>query len=265
MPDNEHGEPMEAERLPARECQRAYRIEDMTVRSDGSGRVVESYFAVFGVRSEVRDQDGHYWEENARSLFAKTLAEQGLNIPVFYNHARTLDGTPAGELSVPIGVPEGIEVQERGVWNAVRYFEDPFSDRILQAIKNKGIRGMSYSGRYLRSIKSYPQGRSKLPLIMRQEAALREFGPTPIPQFREAEILGTRAQQVLRMLLAPTEDSLAWLGQFEGLTTLNSDSAPEVPLGTSEQDAADTTEEPHLHSARSLAQRIRDKRNRLGM
>src|SRR5215207_1367790 len=246
----------DAEKLPTRACRRAYQFEDVTIRSDGSGRIVESYFAVFGARSEVRDQDGHYWEENARSAFTKTLAEQRLNIPVFYNHARSLDGTPAGELSVPIGVQVDIRTDERGVWNAVRYFEDPFSDRILHGIKNKGIKGMSYSGRFIKSSRSYPQGRSRLGVITRQETALREFGPTPLPQFQEAEILGTRAQQVLRMLLAPNDDSLAWLGQFEGFTTL--DAEPEAPSDTSEPEAVDQTEEPHLHSARSLAQRIRE-------
>jgi len=205
------------------------------------------------------DQDGHYLEENAPSFLTKTLAERGLNIPVFYNHARTLDGTPAGELSIPIGKPLEIKADERGVFNVVRYLENPLADSILDGIRHKVINGMSYSGRFIKSTRSYPQGRARgrLPLIVRHEAALREFGPTAIPQFPEAEILGTRAQQVLRMLLTAPHDpaTLALLGQYEGLTT--PDGEPEAPPpDTSEPSEAVVTDEPRKHSARSLASRI---------
>lgn len=256
--------------LPVRACRRTFQIEDMTIRSDGSGRVVESYFAVFApVRSEVMDQDGHYLEENAPSLFTKTLAERGLNIPVFYNHARTIDGTPAGELSVPIGVPVEIRVDERGVFNAVRYLENPLADSILDGVRNRAIGGMSYSGRFIKSAKSWPSGRSrgKLPVIVRQEAAIREFGPTALPQFPEAAILGTRAQQVLRMLLAsPTDESLALLQQLEGLTTADGQPEDLTPDTSEQSEAVEQTEEPQSkHSARSLASRIRAARVTRGM
>lgn len=246
------------ELLTPRAVSRTYQLEDMTIRSDGSGRIVESYFAVFGVKSEVMDADGHYHEVNAPSLFTKTLAERGLNIPVFYNHARTLDGTPSGELSIPIGKPLEIKADERGVFSVVRYLDNPLADSILDGIRHKVINGMSYSGRFIKSVKSYPQGRGRgrLPLIVRHEAAIREFGPTAIPQFPEAEILGTRAQQVLRTLLA-AQNTEAWDQLFPGMELTTPDGEPEAPpQDTPEQAGAVSTDEPRQHSARSLAQRI---------
>jgi HK97 family phage prohead protease len=262
------------ELLPVRTCRRTYEVEDFTIRSEGSGRVAEAYFAVFApIRAEVVDQDGHYLEENARTLLTKTLAERGLNIPVFYNHARTLDGTPSGELSIPIGKPLEIKADGRGVFSVVRYLDNPLADSILDGIRHRVINGMSYSGRFIKSTKSYPQGRgrSRLPLIVRHEAALREFGPTAIPQFPEAEILGTRAQQFLRMLLEVQRDptALAQLGQeFEGLTTPDPEPEASPPDTPEEAGAVEQTEEPQphpvpvrrQHSARSLAQRIRAAR-----
>jgi HK97 family phage prohead protease len=256
----------DGELLPVRACSRAYQLEDMTIRSDGSGRVVESYFAVFQpVRSEVRDQDGHYFEENARTLVNKTLQERGLNIPVFYNHARTLDGTPTGELSIPIGTPLEINPDERGVFNAVDYLDNPLADSILNGIKRRAIRGMSYSGRFIKSVRSRPPG-SRLPLIVRHEADLREFGPTALPQFPEAEVIGTRAQQFLRMVLAAQDDPaiLALLGQqFEGLTTPVVE--PEaLPSDTPESaGAVAVTDEPPMHSARSIPLRTRIRAARI--
>jgi HK97 family phage prohead protease len=261
-----------AELLAARPVSRTFELEDMTIRTEGSGRVVESYFAVFApIRSEVMDQDGHYLEENHPSLFKKTLAERGLNIPVFYNHARTLDGTPDGSLSVPVGKPIEIKADSRGVFNAVRYLDNPLADSILDGIRHKVINGMSYSGRYLKSTKSYPQGRGRgrLPLIVRHEAALREFGPTAIPQFPEAEILGARAQQFMRMLLAGTANPADLEAEYEGLTT-PPEGEPEDPTPDTPEVGAVETEEPQpqrQHSARSmsLATRIRVARITRGM
>jgi HK97 family phage prohead protease len=255
------------EQLAARPCSRTYQVEDMTIRSDGSGRVVESYFAVFRpIRSEVMDQDGHYHEENDPALFNRTLRHHGLNIPVFYNHARTLDGTPDGYLSIPVGKPLEIKVDDRGVFNAVRYLDNDLANSVLNGIHHNVINGMSYSGRYLKSTKSWPQGRARgrLPLITRHEADLREFGPTAIPQFPEAEIMGVRAQQVLRMLLANpatlTAADYAVLSQQEGLTTPDVDPEALTPDTPASVGPVATDDPPAGHSARSLALRIRAAR-----
>ena len=245
-----------SENLPRRPVARALLLEDMTIRSDGSGRVVESYFAIFDKPAEVRDQDGHYYEVNARSLFTKTLADKGLNFPVFYNHARTLDGTPAGELSLPVGVPVEITPDDKGVFNAVRYLDNPLADSVLGGIRSRAIRGMSYSGHYLKSTKSRTYKRGALPIITRHEVAMREFGPTPIPAHVDAEIIGFRAQQFLADLLAAdTDERLRLLQQYEGLSTLLTEPASYsagTPAG-----AATLADEPGVtHSARPMSLRM---------
>jgi len=243
--------------LSVRSAARTYVVEDMTVRSDGSGRIVEAYMARFApVRAEIRDQDGHYWEEHSRSAFSKTLSDKGLRIPVFYNHARTLDGTPDGALSLPVGVPVEIRPDESGVFTATRYLENPLADHVLDGIKQGAIRGMSYSGRFLKSVKDRARSRGELPVIRRNEIALREFGPTPIPAYPDAAILGTRAAQFLAMLDTLPADKLAELmSQFELSTPFDE---PGISPGTATSAAARTVDEPHsaLRSA-SLRSRIR--------
>jgi hypothetical protein len=167
---------------------------------------------------------------------------------VFYNHARTLDGTPAGELSLPIGVPLEITPDDKGVFNAVRYLENPLADHVLGGIRSRAIRGMSYSGHYPKSTKSRTYKRGTLPIITRHEAALREFGPTPA--HAGAEILGFRAQQFLASLLAvDVEERLRLLEKFEGLSTLDTASLS----GGTPPGAAILADEPGVtHSARSI-------------
>jgi HK97 family phage prohead protease len=252
------------EMLPVRSCDRVYALDDLHIRADGSGRVVEAYAAAFDpATAEVMDQDGHYREKLTRSSFTKTIQDKGPSgFGVLFNHGRTVDGTPSSSFSMPIGVPLEVAADERGVFTATRYLNNPVADYALDAIRNKAVKAQSFSGRFMRSLKTYPdgQGRGRLPLITRHEVDMREYGPAVFAAYKEASILGTRAEEFVRMLLAaPPEKRLDFLQQFEGLTT--PDVEPEALTVGTPAGAAELTEEPHEHSARSsLRSRIRAAR-----
>lgn len=181
---------------------RAVSLEDIRVRSstDGKGRIVDAYAAVFSTPTEIYDQDGHYLEQNDPASFNKTLADRSRSVFCVYNHARTLNGTPSDNWSVPIGKPITIKADKRGLFTSTRYNSDPDSDRILEAIKNDSIAGMSYTGVFVRSspmlkgpYQQYgPDADGNLPLVTRQEIVLIEYGPTPIPAYQDAAIVGVR-------------------------------------------------------------------------
>lgn len=175
---------------------RAFPLEDISVTSDGDGRVVEAYAAIFDTPAEIRDQDGHYYERLAPTAFDKTIAERGLRIPVFYNHARTVHGSSSERGSVPIGTPLEIRADGRGLYTRTRYHKTPLADEVLEAIREGSIRGQSFTGRFLQSSPSrVPRARraEALPTVTRTEIALVEYGPTPIPAYEGAEILGVRS------------------------------------------------------------------------
>ncbi len=246
------------EALPARPCDRSYAVEDLHIRSDGSGRVVEAYAAAFNVPTEVMDQDGHYRETLTSSSFAKTINDKGpAGFSVLFNHGRTIDGTPNPAATMPIGVPEIVQADERGVFTATRYLDNPLADWVLDAVKHRAIKAQSFSGRFTKSMRSWPDGRGggRLPLITRHEVDMREYGPAVFAAYKDAAILGTRAEQFIRTLLqTPPDKRLDWLQQFEGLTTPPEPEA--LTIGTP-SGAAGQADEPREHSARSLSQRIR--------
>ena len=71
--------------------------EDIHVRQDGSGRVVEAYAAVFNTRAEIHDHDGHYNEVLDPSSFNKTIAlrhQPGKisGFQVLFNHGADISG-----------------------------------------------------------------------------------------------------------------------------------------------------------------------------
>lgn len=175
---------------------RVFALDDIQIRAGGDGRTVTAYAAVFDSPAHIVDQDGEYDEQIGRSAFDKTLQERAGRIGVFYNHARTLHGTPSERGSVPIGTPLEVRPDGRGLLTVTRYNKTALADDVLESIRNGDITGQSFTGRF---IKSDPRGpylpnrsTGQRTLVTRQEIALIEYGPTPIPAYSDAAILGVR-------------------------------------------------------------------------
>jgi HK97 family phage prohead protease len=248
------------------EVVRSYALDDIRIRAGGDGRTVEAYMAVFDTPAEIRDQDGHYIETYSRTSFNKTIADnQGRGFPVVYHHGYTLAGTPSEVGSVPVGRSIEIRPDDKGVLTVARYNATDLADRVLESIRNGDIAGQSFSGMVIRSDPAVPRGGFRpnrdgtLRTVTRQEVRLLEFGPTPYPAFKEASILNVRTQKIVDMLSELDEDELSAY-----LRSLRNE--PTTVDSTTETVAADPTEEPHeLHSARSLALRIKAARAIRGM
>ena len=239
---------------------RSYPLEDIHVDASGDGRTVEAYAAVFNVPAEIHDRDGHYMEVVAPGAFDKTLEERGTRFGVFYNHGLTLHGASSERGSVPIGTPLEVRADERGLYTRVRYHKTPLADEVLEAIREGSITAYSFSGRFIRSEPSrVPRRRSdgELPTVTRTEIRLTEFGPTPMPAYEAASIIGVRsAIQKIAGLPAEERAELAAL-LFSGLPT----TTPTVGVVAGEPGP----DEGH-HSGRSLPARIvRARLRRMGV
>lgn len=177
---------------------RSFVLDDFAIRSDGEGRTVQAYAAVFDTPAEIRDAEGHYTELLARGSFAQSIAEHASGtrpLTVLFNHARTIDGTPDGTLSVPVGVPVVVREDSTGVYTETRYLNNPLADSVLDAIKQQAIRGQSFSGRFLTTKRVPSRTRGGLPTFTRTEVAMREYGPAVFPAYVAAKIVGTRSVQ----------------------------------------------------------------------
>jgi HK97 family phage major capsid protein/HK97 family phage prohead protease len=181
---------------------RSVALDDIHVRAGGTGRDVVAYAAVWMSPTEIVDQDGHYREQNARDSMEKSIADRAGRIFSVYNHGKTLSGTPSDLHSVPLGKPLEIRADKTGLLTVTRYNKDPEADRILEAIKSGSLTGMSYTGVFLRSdpqLRPYerygPSPAGDLPLVTRMEIALIEYGPTPIPAYAEAAVIGVRTRR----------------------------------------------------------------------
>jgi HK97 family phage prohead protease len=185
---------------------RIWELEDIHIisRADGdkSGRLVEAYAAVFNVPAEIHDDQGDYNEVNDPGVFNRAVdhASKLTRLPFrcIYNHGLTLHGTPSDRGSIPIGTPEEVRAESRGLLTRTRYNETSLADEVLEAIRTGGITAQSYTGRILRSDPELRRGEryrprnGQLQTVRRLELSLREYGPTPFPAFTGAEILGVR-------------------------------------------------------------------------
>jgi HK97 family phage prohead protease len=186
---------------------RIFDVDDIRIRprsAGGDGRIVDAYAAVFGIPAEVSDDDGHYREQNHPSAFNRSINSRADRIFCTYNHGKTLQGTPSDTYSVPIGapVPGGLRADRKGLFTSTRYNTDPESDRILEAIRSGSLKGMSYTGAFVRSdpelqgmfARYAPNADGSLQLVTRLEIYLVEYGPTPIPAYEDAQVVGVRTE-----------------------------------------------------------------------
>lgn len=250
---------------------RVVALDDIRIRSGGTGRTVEAYAAVFNDPAEVYDQDGHYLEQNAAGAFTQTIRHRGGRFPVIYHHGMTIAGTPSDRGSVPIGVSTEVKADKKGVLTVSEYGTSELADEVLEAIRMGAITGQSYGGRFIKSTPRKPYGgkygpdrSGDLPLVTRTEVAMHEFGPTPFPAFTGASIVGVRAQLVGALLAAPADQRLALLDQFNRLSTPGEAEAEHADT-SGEPEGVEETEEARPHSARSLAVRIRAAKIARGM
>lgn len=178
---------------------RSWDLEDCVIRAGGDGRTVEAYAAVFDVQTEILDQHGHYYEENDRTAFNRTLSHGIDRVGVFYHHGMTLHGTPSDLGSVPIGRPVEVRPDKRGLLTVTRYNKSDLADAVLESIRNGDIKGYSFRGRIIRSSPKRPprvRAGQPLPLWRHLELGLTEYGPTPSPAYMEAGILAVRSAEI---------------------------------------------------------------------
>lgn len=214
----------------ARTVERMFELDDISIRSGGDGRTVVAYAAMFGVEAEINDQDGHYIETIARTAFDRTIAARAGKISVFYNHAKTMYGTPSERFSMPLGLPLEITPDAKGVLTVTRYNNNPLADEVLESIRNGDITGQSFSGKAIRSQRTRNRS-GGLDAIVRNEMSLLEYGPTPMPAYKEAAIMGVRSEELAIALRSLSVDERTHLFEILGSTPAPSE---EPAAGTSE-------------------------------
>lgn len=222
--------------------QRYAPLEDLVVRSEGNGRTIEAYAAVFGVRQEIRDRDGHYVEELDPATFDRTVVQRAKQLQVVFNHGLTIHGTPSERFSMPYGRPVEVKPDKRGLWTVTEVARTELGDEVLELANSGVIRGMSFGGKFLRTRNAGRDPDTGLPIKVRTETALREFGATPFPYYVEAQIVGIRAELVelttdeLAAVLSEMDDARRndLVAAIQGLSAVTGTSAlgepePDVP------------------------------------
>jgi HK97 family phage prohead protease len=180
---------------------RAFAVDDLEVK----GRTVTAYAAVFDTPASVVDKDGEYEEVLDRRSFSRTIEHHRRNdfagLNVYYNHALTLYGTPSERFAVPIGRAIDVKEDRRGVLTTALYNDGDHASEVLASIRNGEVTGQSFTGRFVQSEPSRSRFGAKwnrrsdgsLTRVRRLEVAMKEFGPTPAPVYKDARILGVRS------------------------------------------------------------------------
>lgn len=189
---------------------RSFAIDDLVVRSDGDGRTVEAYAAVFGQPTEINDHYGHYYEIIDRAAFDGVI-KRGVKPAVFFNHARDIFGRPSEKWSAPIGVHRSIAADGRGLRVGAYISRTPAGDEALELMRDGAVDGFSFSGKPNRSKDVHPAKAGDLKTVVRQELGLAEYGPAVFRAYEGAKVLALRSQQLADDLAELTPDQLSEL------------------------------------------------------
>ena len=248
-------------------------LTDLSVRSTRDGKIVRAYMAVFNTPAEIHDQDGDYVEELDPVVFNRAISDarpQGgrarWRVGVLYNHALTLHGTPSERFSVPIGIPLDLQADGTGVITETQYHRSELADEIVEGLESGAIPGYSFSGRFRRSSPLIPRGgfradrHGNLPTVRRTESTLKEYGPTPFPYYKEAAVVGMRAEYLLGAMAADPDLAQRMLAMFRGGAPLDGDSPP-LPGAPRPGDSPAEDSRPLARSGRSTREEIQAARS----
>lgn len=204
---------------------RSVPLLDYEIDRSGDGRTVIAYAAVFGSTAEIRDHDGHYDEQINPAAFNKVLARSGsiANVQVHFNHGLTLWGTPSERYSMPVGVPEEIKPDGRGLLTRTRYSKTPLGDEILALWDDGAIRGQSFRGATMQSRTITRTGPNGRPVIERLQLGLREYGPTPNPAYADAGLVAIRSQLLSQVGEMSDEERAELVALLEQYPSIDSD------------------------------------------
>lgn len=194
---------------------RATALDDLSVRAgrltcdtcgrDATGRVIDAYVGVFGQEAEIVDDRGHYFEEIVPVAWNKRLADvsrsrMGLrDVAVFYHHGMTLMGTPSELGSHPVGHPMAIRADGHGLLTSTHYGTSDIADRTFTDLVEGNLTGHSFTGRIVQSDPPrVPRATrsGELPRVRLLELGLAEYGPTPMPFYTGAQMVGQRAMSL---------------------------------------------------------------------
>lgn len=222
--------------------QRSFAIDDLVVRSEGDGRTVEAYAAVFGQPTEIRDQYGHYYETIDRTAFDGVL-KRNVKPAVFFNHGRDIFGNPSDKWSAPVAVHRSASTDGRGLRVASWYVNTPAGDEALELIRSSAVDGFSFSGKPNRS-RTIPAVGEDLPTVVRQELSLAEYGPAVFRAYEGARVLAMRsATDLVDSLDDMNPDQLAELievlrSRFPDLADIGRSGGPSDADDTASHSAA---------------------------
>jgi HK97 family phage prohead protease len=147
--------------------------------SEGDGRNLEGYAAVFNSPTQIDDAPGSYTEVIKPGAFTHTIRNG--KPPLMFNHGRhPLIGT------MPIGTTEELREDSRGLFVRARLFDNWMVGPLAQAIREEAVSGMSFRFEVPKGKDTWTTENGQQKRIVR-EVKLHELGPVVFPAYADAQ------------------------------------------------------------------------------
>ena len=217
-------------------------VDDFEVKA----REVVAYAAVFDEPTKIVDAQGEYWESIGRGAFDVTIQafndrreadpDSGDPIKAMVNHGRDIYGQPTGRFALPWGTVIDMRADGRGLLTTTRALPTQLGNEILAMLEEGALSGFSFSGRVLQTTEVEPARPGDLPLYVRREIQLREFGPAVWQAYDGAQLVALRSGQPI-----PLPDEASGGQKVAGEPSMPPDGAPAARSAPARPEQGDSS------------------------
>ncbi|HEY5985852.1 MAG TPA: HK97 family phage prohead protease [Streptosporangiaceae bacterium] len=159
-------------------CVRAFSFES---RSNGDGRTLEGYAAVFNSPARIRDLIGDFDEVILPGAFKRSLEQR---TPVLqFEHGRD---PRVG--AVPIGTIQDIREDTSGLYVRAHLFDNATVEPVRQAIAEKAIKGMSFRFSIPEGGDKWTPRKGDVDLREIRDTDTAEIGPVVFPAYDQTSV-----------------------------------------------------------------------------
>lgn len=166
--------------MPTRTLERTEEVRHVEFRAseNGDGQTLEGYAAVFNEWTDIRDHLGTYKERIAPGAFKRSL---GQRTPVlqFDHGSHPLIG------SLPLGAFSVLREDRNGLFVKARLSDNWLIEPVRDAIRDGGIKGMSFRFRVISDDWSTVDGEDARTI---KEVELLEAGPVVFPAYEQTSV-----------------------------------------------------------------------------
>jgi hypothetical protein len=211
------------------------------IRSDGDGRTLVGYAAMFNRATTINSWEGNFKETIAPGAFSRSLKNSGDKVKILFNH-----GMDPSIGDKPLGRATVIREDQKGLYVEVPLSRTSYNDDLIALLDDGALDGMSFRFSVPSGGDTWEYPTKGLPTRTLTEVKLLELGPVTFPAY-QATSAGVRSRDEFSIWRSLPESTQAQL--FQVITSATRSSSPALGTDADRPGPTDMQDPAPRHSS----------------